>query len=74
MVLLEGGDADSLAEGEEVTLKNWGNVKIKRVEKDDAGERRLLADFQDSLSSALHIPIHHCRPLVRATPFLDFSS
>ncbi|CAM9278404.1 unnamed protein product [Ascophyllum nodosum] len=43
VVLLEGGDADSLAEGEEVTLKNWGNVKIKRVEKDDAGKATRLS-------------------------------
>lgn len=38
VALLEGGDADTLAEGEEVTLKNWGNVKIGKVEKDDEGE------------------------------------
>ena len=40
VVLLEGGDADAVAEGEEVTLKNWGNVKVSKVEKDAAGESR----------------------------------
>ena len=40
VVLLEGGDADAIAEGEEVTLKNWGNVKVSKVEKDAAGESR----------------------------------
>lgn len=39
VVLLEGGDADKVAEGEEVTLKNWGNVRVNKVETDDAGER-----------------------------------
>lgn len=40
VVLLEGGDADAVAEGEEVTLKNWGNVKVSKIEKDAAGELR----------------------------------
>lgn len=35
--LLEGGDADGLAEGEEVTLKNWGNVKMTKIDKDSEG-------------------------------------
>lgn len=38
VVLLEGGDAELMVEGEEVTLKNWGNVKVTRVEKDTDGE------------------------------------
>lgn len=38
IALLEGGDADGLVEGEEVTLKNWGNVKIVKLDKDDGGE------------------------------------
>lgn len=42
VVLLEGGDADNVAEGEEVTLKNWGNVRVDKVEKDDAGEREII--------------------------------
>ncbi|CAM9975917.1 unnamed protein product, partial [Laminaria digitata] len=43
VVLLEGGDADAVAEGEEVTLKNWGNVKISKVEKDSAGKATRLS-------------------------------
>lgn len=38
IALLEGGDADGLAEGEEVTLKNWGNVKVTKLDKDDSGK------------------------------------
>lgn len=38
VALLEGGDADALADGEEVTLKNWGNVKIKKIDRDADGE------------------------------------
>lgn len=38
IALLEGGDADGLAEGEEITLKNWGNVKISKLDKNDSGE------------------------------------
>lgn len=38
VALLEGGDADALADGEEVTLKNWGNVKIKTVVRDAGGK------------------------------------
>lgn len=38
MALLEGGDAETIAEGEEVTLKNWGNVKVTKVDKDPDGE------------------------------------
>ncbi len=38
VVLLEGGDADALVEGEEMTLKNWGNVKISKIDKGDGGE------------------------------------
>lgn len=40
VVLVEGGDADGLAEGEEITLKNWGNVKITKLDKDGSGECR----------------------------------
>lgn len=46
VALLEGGDADALAEGEEVTLKNWGNVKIKKVDKDTTGESQDGSGFQ----------------------------
>lgn len=42
VVLLEGGDADALAEGEEITLKNWGNVKISKIDKGDDGEFRVV--------------------------------
>ncbi|CAM9889371.1 unnamed protein product [Ectocarpus sp. 6 AP-2014] len=46
VALLEGGDADALAEGEEVTLKNWGNVKIKKVDKDATGKAvKLSGEF-----------------------------
>ncbi|CAM9482206.1 unnamed protein product [Scytosiphon promiscuus] len=38
VALLEGGDADGLAEGEEVTLKNWGNVKVTKIDKDADGK------------------------------------
>lgn len=38
VALLEGGDADTLADGEEVTLKNWGNVKVKKIDRDAGGE------------------------------------
>lgn len=38
VALLEGGDAALIVEGEEVTLKNWGNVKVTKVDKDADGE------------------------------------
>lgn len=49
VALLEGGDADALAEGEEVTLKNWGNVKIKKVDKDATGESQDGSGFQHAV-------------------------
>lgn len=32
-VLLEGEDAQTLSEGEKVTLVNWGNTRINKVIK-----------------------------------------
>lgn len=50
VALLEGGDADGLAEGEEVTLKNWGNVKVTKIDKDADGAltRPCFLDARDS--------------------------
>eukprot|EP00752_Nemacystus_decipiens_P004043 g3702.t1 len=46
VALVEGGDADGLAEGEEITLKNWGNVKITKLDKDDGGKvTKLSGEF-----------------------------
>jgi hypothetical protein len=28
-VLIEGQDADTLVEGEEITLTRWGNIKVR---------------------------------------------
>lgn len=62
VVLLEGGDADGLAEGEEVTLKNWGNVKITKLDKDDGGE-----SSQPSRSSLASAKVLLCsEALIRA--------
>ncbi|CAN0244579.1 unnamed protein product [Pylaiella littoralis] len=43
VALLEGGDADALADGEEITLKNWGNVKIKQIDRDAGGKATKLS-------------------------------
>lgn len=32
-VFIEGADAGTLSEGEMVTLMNWGNVKITKINK-----------------------------------------
>lgn len=37
VALLEGDDANEMRDGEEITLKNWGNVKISRIERGDGG-------------------------------------
>lgn len=58
VVLLEGGDADTLVEGEEVTLKNWGNVKIGKIDKDAAGESCRPATFHFMLSFAVRCNGH----------------
>uniref|UniRef100_A0A0C9RN52 glutamate--tRNA ligase n=1 Tax=Wollemia nobilis TaxID=56998 RepID=A0A0C9RN52_9CONI len=36
-IWLDGADAASMAEGEEVTLMDWGNAIIEHVEKDESG-------------------------------------
>lgn len=38
VVLVEGDDANEMKESEEVTLKNWGNVKINSIDRNKAGE------------------------------------
>ncbi len=35
-VFLEGPDAETVAEGEEITLVRWGNVKVQSITKDPA--------------------------------------
>ncbi|XP_078001176.1 bifunctional glutamate/proline--tRNA ligase-like [Glandiceps talaboti] len=37
-VFVEGADAETMAEGETVTFINWGNVVIKKINKDGAGK------------------------------------
>ncbi|CAM9450199.1 unnamed protein product [Discosporangium mesarthrocarpum] len=37
LVLVEGDDANQIEDGEEVTLKNWGNVKVTKVDRDAQG-------------------------------------
>lgn len=39
VVIIEGDDANIMTEGEEVTLKNWGNVRITKLERNESGER-----------------------------------
>nr|XP_020664116.1 bifunctional glutamate/proline--tRNA ligase isoform X5 [Pogona vitticeps] len=37
-VLIEGADAQTLAEGETVTFINWGNIIISKIHKDSSGK------------------------------------
>lgn len=37
-VFLEGPDAATIKEGEEVTLTRWGNVKVQAIERDAGGK------------------------------------
>lgn len=37
-VFLEGPDAETIKEGEEVTLTRWGNVKVQAIERDAGGK------------------------------------
>ncbi|CAN0072889.1 unnamed protein product, partial [Sphacelaria rigidula] len=46
VVLVEGDDANEMKESEEVTLKNWGNVKINSIDRNKAGKAtRLTGQF-----------------------------
>ncbi|XP_067018170.1 bifunctional glutamate/proline--tRNA ligase-like [Acropora muricata] len=47
-VLIEGADAVTLTEGEMVTLMNWGNVKITKINKTASGS-------VESLEAELHL-------------------
>ncbi|KAK2561535.1 Bifunctional glutamate/proline--tRNA ligase [Acropora cervicornis] len=47
-VLIEGADAVTLTEGEMVTLMNWGNVKITKINKTASGS-------VESLEADLHL-------------------
>ncbi|CAM9258053.1 unnamed protein product [Choristocarpus tenellus] len=38
VALVEGDDANGIEDGEEVTLKNWGNVKVSKVDRDARGK------------------------------------
>lgn len=42
-ILLEQNDAKDLKEGEEVTLMDWGNCVIEKIEKDDSGIVKAIA-------------------------------
>ncbi|XP_078050630.1 glutamyl-prolyl-tRNA synthetase isoform X2 [Augochlora pura] len=45
VVYIEKDDADVLVENENATFINWGNILIRKLERDDAGVKKVLAQL-----------------------------